>query len=238
MNLSSVAVLWFRGRLVSERFDADRQPHRVPHLHHADPDRGDDRGDDGDPCSARNGERGAHRGSAGRSAVGQRLAAPSHARQHHGRGGVPWRHVRVPGQRAAGPARPAFTLRPGQACAIIGGTGSGKSTLLNLIPRFVDATGGRCSSTGPTCGTRNWNSCGARSGSSRSGHSCSAAPWRATCGSAGPRRPRRSCGMRSRWHRRVTSWPACRDSSMLPSTRAARTCPVGSGSGCRSPGRW
>jgi ABC-type multidrug transport system fused ATPase/permease subunit len=35
-----------------------------------------------------------------------------------------------------------FTLRPGQACAIIGGTGSGKSTLLNLIPRFFDATAG------------------------------------------------------------------------------------------------
>jgi len=35
-----------------------------------------------------------------------------------------------------------FTLRPGQVCAIIGGTGSGKSTLLNLIPRFFDATAG------------------------------------------------------------------------------------------------
>ena len=35
-----------------------------------------------------------------------------------------------------------FTLRPGQTCAIIGGTGSGKTTLLNLIPRFFDATAG------------------------------------------------------------------------------------------------
>ena len=35
-----------------------------------------------------------------------------------------------------------FTLRPGQTSAIIGGTGSGKTTLLNLIPRFFDATGG------------------------------------------------------------------------------------------------
>src|ERR1039457_6488079 len=35
----------------------------------------------------------------------------------------------------------SFTLRPGQICAIIGGTGSGKTTLLNLIPRFFDATG-------------------------------------------------------------------------------------------------
>jgi ABC-type multidrug transport system fused ATPase/permease subunit len=36
-----------------------------------------------------------------------------------------------------------FTLEPGQTSAIIGGTGSGKTTLLNLIPRFFDATSGR-----------------------------------------------------------------------------------------------
>ena len=35
-----------------------------------------------------------------------------------------------------------FTLSPGQLCAVIGGTGSGKTTLLNLIPRFFDVTGG------------------------------------------------------------------------------------------------
>ncbi len=36
----------------------------------------------------------------------------------------------------------SFTLRPGETNAIIGGTGSGKTTLLNLIPRFFDATEG------------------------------------------------------------------------------------------------
>ncbi len=35
-----------------------------------------------------------------------------------------------------------FTARPGEFTAIIGSTGSGKSTLLNLIPRFIDVTGG------------------------------------------------------------------------------------------------
>jgi ATP-binding cassette subfamily B protein len=36
----------------------------------------------------------------------------------------------------------SFTLQPGATNAIIGGTGSGKTTLLNLIPRFFDATHG------------------------------------------------------------------------------------------------
>ena len=35
-----------------------------------------------------------------------------------------------------------FTLEPGQTSAIIGGTGSGKTTLLALIPRFFDTTAG------------------------------------------------------------------------------------------------
>ena len=36
----------------------------------------------------------------------------------------------------------SFMLRPGQTSAIIGGTGSGKTTLISLIPRFFDATEG------------------------------------------------------------------------------------------------
>jgi len=37
----------------------------------------------------------------------------------------------------------SFTFMPGQTSAIIGGTGSGKTTLLGLIPRFFDATAGQ-----------------------------------------------------------------------------------------------
>ena len=35
-----------------------------------------------------------------------------------------------------------FSLRPGQTCAIIGGTGSGKTTVINLVMRFLEVTGG------------------------------------------------------------------------------------------------
>lgn len=35
-----------------------------------------------------------------------------------------------------------FKVEPGKFTAIVGSTGSGKSTLLNLIPRFIDVTGG------------------------------------------------------------------------------------------------
>jgi ATP-binding cassette, subfamily B, multidrug efflux pump len=41
-----------------------------------------------------------------------------------------------------------FSATPGEFTAIIGGTGSGKSTLLNLIPRFMDVTSGSVSING------------------------------------------------------------------------------------------
>jgi ATP-binding cassette subfamily B protein len=37
----------------------------------------------------------------------------------------------------------SFTVKPGQAIALLGSTGSGKSSLVNLLPRFHDYTSGR-----------------------------------------------------------------------------------------------
>jgi ABC-type multidrug transport system fused ATPase/permease subunit len=93
-------------------------------------------------------------------------------------------------------------------------------------------------STAWTSGTRNGKRCGPGSGWSRRRLSCSAAPSPATCGSAGWRPPRPTCGMLLRSPRLAISsrpWPA---SSTPRSTRAAPTSRAGSGSGCRSPGRW
>ena len=39
----------------------------------------------------------------------------------------------------------SFTAAPGAVTAVIGATGSGKTTLLNLLPRFLEATGGEIS---------------------------------------------------------------------------------------------
>ena len=49
---------------------------------------------------------------------------------------------RYPGAEHPILAEISFVAHPGEFTAIIGSTGSGKSTLLNLIPRFIDVTGG------------------------------------------------------------------------------------------------
>lgn len=50
---------------------------------------------------------------------------------------------RYPGAEHPILSKISFTAKPGQFTAIIGSTGSGKTTLLNLIPRFIDVTGGK-----------------------------------------------------------------------------------------------
>lgn len=49
---------------------------------------------------------------------------------------------RYPGAEVPVLSNISFTAAPGGVTAIVGSTGSGKSTLINLIPRFIDVTGG------------------------------------------------------------------------------------------------
>ena len=72
---------------------------------------------------------------------------------------VEFRHVdyRYPGAEQPILRDLSLSAEPGQTTAIIGSTGSGKSTMINLIPRFYDATGGRCwsmASTSASCVAR------------------------------------------------------------------------------------
>jgi len=69
---------------------------------------------------------------------------PSPVLPLHRAGGVRFENVtfEYPGSERPILKGLSFTLRTGETSAIIGGTGSGKTTLLNLIPRFFDATSG------------------------------------------------------------------------------------------------
>jgi ATP-binding cassette subfamily B multidrug efflux pump len=59
-------------------------------------------------------------------------------------GSVEFRNVefRYPGAESPILSGVSFVAKPGEFTAIVGSTGSGKSTLINLIPRFIDCTGG------------------------------------------------------------------------------------------------
>jgi len=69
---------------------------------------------------------------------------PTPSRTTSGRGHVEFRDVefRYPGAEEPVLAGISFAAGPGEVTAIVGSTGSGKSTLVNLIPRFYDVTAG------------------------------------------------------------------------------------------------
>ena len=147
VNLSSVGRGLVRRAPDPVRRHAAGRADGVHRLHPADPDRdhdGDVRLHDGTP-------RGSLRGTD--------PGGPGHGAGHHGRSraapaGTPAGQRRVefrnvsfayPGAEAPVLDGVSFTAAPGTVTAVIGATGSGKTTLLNLLPRFLDATGGEIS---------------------------------------------------------------------------------------------
>jgi len=139
LNLSSVAVLWFGGRLVSEgSMPIGNLTAFLTYIlqillsvmmavigRHL--------------AAARSGQRRARRAGARHRAGRRRPRASNQPTLRSGL--VSFEHVTFLLPRQRGPVLEdlTFTLEPGQTSAIIGGTGSGKTTLLNLIPRFFDA---------------------------------------------------------------------------------------------------
>ena len=140
-NLSSVAILWFGAIRVDSGADADRQPHRVPAVRHADPVRGDDgrvhvhhgpagrrlvRADPGGPPDrARDRRPGGPRDAAAPGAARSRSATSSSA-------------TRAPRTRSSATSRWSSSRarrRPSSAARA-----AARRTLINLIPRFYDVT--------------------------------------------------------------------------------------------------
>ncbi len=100
LNLSSVAVVWFGGRLVSEGRDADRQPDGVLDLHHADSLVGHDGGDGRDLGAPRRGQRRAGQPSVSDLARNHQSDHTCDGRSAQWRGSFRTRVIRLPRQRA------------------------------------------------------------------------------------------------------------------------------------------
>ncbi len=132
----------------------------------------------------------------------------------------------------------SFVAGPGETTAIIGSTGAGKTTLLDLIPRLFDATAGTVLVDGVD--VRELDDRGAV-GADRPGAAAAVPVHRhgrdATCGTATPTPPTRSCGLRSRSRRPRTSCARCPSGSRRRSRRAAPTSRAASASASRSRAR-
>ena len=215
----------------------DRLTRRLPQLPHPDPDVGGDGhlhpvdGPEGgrlvepDPRGAR------HPQLRGPSRAGARCPAARGARG-------PRRRLPLPGRRAARPLRhqlrrhrrPHHRHHRQHRCRE---DEPGEPARPALRPDHR----ARCASTAWTCATWTPTGCGRASAWCPRGRTSSRARWRATCSSASPTPPRRTCGRPSRSPRPPTSCGPCPVASRRASSRAAPTCRAGSANASRSPGR-
>jgi ATP-binding cassette subfamily B multidrug efflux pump len=145
---------------------------------------------------------------------------------------------RYPGAETSVLRNISFRIEPGQTTAVIGSTGSGKTTLVNLVPRLFDATTGAVLVDGVDVRELEPDLLWDRIGYVPRRPTSSRAPWRRTYASGGPTQARATSGRRSRSPRLPVSSRLCPTVSKARSTRAARTCRVGSASAWRSPVRW
>ena len=133
----------------------------------------------------------------------------------------------------------SFVARPGETTAIIGSTGSGKTTLINLIPRLYDVTGGSVTVDGVDVRAMAREDLWARIGFIPQKAFLFRRDRRQQPPLRRPGRHRRAAlGRARRSPRAVISSRRWRAGSRRRSPRAGATCPAGSASGSRSPGRW
>ena len=213
LNVSSVAAIWFGGQPDRRRRPVDRRADRLPQLPHPDPHRRDD----GDV----HGGRWSRVPSVCAERIQEVLDTDVVGRRRRPTpvtGGGRAQLARAPRRRRSPTRAPRSrcsptsrsTSRPGQTTAIIGSTGVGQDDAPQPRAPAVRRDRRRgARRRRRRARPRPRAAAGAASASCRRSRTCSRARSPATCATASPTPPTRSCGRRSRSPRPATSCRRC-----------------------------